>query len=41
MVFLENAEVAEEWRKYKENAYIFNLPEAMQLSINYFTPLLS
>lgn len=41
MVFLENAEVAEEWRKHKENAYIFNLPEAMQLSINYFTPLLS
>lgn len=41
MVFLENVEVAEEWRKHKEHAYIFSLAEAMQLSINYFTPLLS
>ncbi|CCB87802.1 mercuric reductase (plasmid) [Simkania negevensis Z] len=41
MVFLENAKVAEEWRKHKENVYIFTLPEAVQLSINYFTPLLS
>ena len=41
MVFLENVEVAEEWRKHKEHAYIFSLAEAMQLSINYFTLLLS
>lgn len=41
MVFLENAEIAEEWSQDKENAYTFSLPEAMQLSINYFTKLIS
>jgi len=41
MVFLENAEIAEEWSKHRENAYTFTLPEAVQLSINYFTQLIS
>ena len=41
MVFLENAEIAGEWSKHRENAYTFTLPEAVQLSINYFTQLIS
>ena len=40
MVFLENAGLAEEWSRRRENAYIFTLSEAMELSSNYFAQLL-